>query len=130
MPRCLPPWAPRDRSHVSEAFVWVTSLIELGKPDIANGVLVNHTGFTKDCTYRDALPDQGGLAGSEAHWLDEPDDEPSPAHPHVARPARPCVLRRRVVAVSVPIVPFPAASIPPGGRSAADRLRQGSWFWR
>lgn len=58
----------REIARTSEAFgpilVWVTSLIELGEPDIANGVLVNHAGFTEDYTYRDALPDQGGLTGA------------------------------------------------------------------
>lgn len=72
-------------AHTSEAFgpilVWVTSVIEIGEQDLAKGVLVNHAGFTDDCTFRDALPEQGGLAGSEAHWLDDPiglDEEPAP----------------------------------------------------
>lgn len=72
-------------ARTSDAFgpilVWVTSLIELGEQDLENGVLVNHAGFTDDCTFRDALPGQGGLCGSEAHWLDEPiglDEEPGP----------------------------------------------------
>lgn len=69
----------------SDAFgpivVWVTSVIELGEQDLAKGVLVNHAGFTDDCTFHNALPEQGGLVGSDAHWLDEPigpDKEPDP----------------------------------------------------
>ena len=42
---------------------------------------MNHTGFTDDCTFHNALPEQGAPAGSVAHWLDEPtgsDKEPDP----------------------------------------------------
>jgi hypothetical protein len=138
-----------------------------------------------------ALPGEPGdlppsSAGSEAHWLDEPDDEPDPdtgkpfwsgvdvywskskiywcetddndedwfviarttnrtaasskthCGPVALSSTSPCSRCQRahascgasfacVVAVSVPMVPLPAASILPGGRSAADRLRQGSW---
>jgi hypothetical protein len=54
--------------------VWVNALVELAEHDLVKGALVNHIGFTDDdVAFHSALPHQG-LAGSDVHFLDEPEE--------------------------------------------------------